>query len=50
MKQFTDYEDRFQFFLVPAILLLLAEVLMTENRLRWLARWNPLRKPEEVVS
>jgi Ca-activated chloride channel homolog len=48
VKQFTDYEDRFQFFLVPAILLLLAEVLLTENRLRWLARWNPLRKPGEV--
>jgi Ca-activated chloride channel family protein len=50
VKQFTDFEDRFQFFLIPAILLLLAEVLMTENRLRWLARWNPLRKPEEVES
>ena len=50
VKQFTDYEDRFQFFLFPAILLLLVEVLMTENRLRWLARWNPLRKTEEVES
>ncbi len=50
VKQFTDYEDRFQFFLIPAILLLLAEVLMSENRLRWLAKWNPLRKPEEVES
>jgi len=48
VKQFTDYEDRFQVFLIPAILLLLAEVLMTENRLRWLARWNPLRKPAEA--
>ncbi len=48
VKQFTDYEDRFQFFLVPAILLLLLEVLMTEHRLRWLARWNPLRKPGEI--
>jgi Ca-activated chloride channel family protein len=48
VKQFTDYEDRFQVFLFPAILLLLAEVLMTENRLRWLARWNPLRKPAEA--
>ena len=50
VKQFTDYEDRFQWFLVPAILLLLAEVVITENRLRWLARWNPLRKQEEVES
>ena len=50
VKQFTDYEDRFQFFLVPAVLLLLAEVLMTENKFKWLARWNPLRKPAEVES
>ncbi len=50
VKQFTDFEDRFQFFLVPALLLLLVEVLMTENRLRWLAKWNPLRKPGEVES
>ncbi len=27
VKQFTDYEDRFQWFLVPALLLLLAEFL-----------------------
>ena len=50
VKQFTDFEDRFQVFLVPAVLLLLAEILMTENRLKWLARWNPLRRPEEVES
>ncbi|HTY60576.1 MAG TPA: VWA domain-containing protein [Bacteroidota bacterium] len=50
VKQFTDYEDRFQFFLVPAIALLLLEVLMTENRLRWLAKWNPLRNPGESES
>ena len=48
VKQFTDYEDRFQAFLLPAILLLLAEQLLTEKKVRWLARWNPLRKPEEV--
>ena len=48
VKQFTDYEDRFQWFLVPAIFFFLAEILTTENRLRWLARWNPLRKPEEA--
>jgi Ca-activated chloride channel family protein len=44
VKQFTDYEDRFQYFLFPAFLCLLAEVLVTENRVRWLARWNPLRR------
>jgi len=47
VKQFTDFEDRFQWFLIPATLLLLAEVLTTERKLRWLARWNILRRSEE---
>jgi len=50
VKQFTDYEDRFQFFLFPAILLLAIELLLTENKVRWLARWNPLKKPDEVEA
>ena len=41
-KQFTDYEDRFQYFLVPALLLLLLEGLLSEQRIAWLQRWNPL--------
>jgi len=48
VKQFTDYEDRFQFFLLPALLLLILELVMTETKVRWLARWNPLKKPDEV--
>jgi Ca-activated chloride channel family protein len=43
-KQFTDYEDRFQYFLVPAFLLLLIEVMLSEKKVGWLARWNPLRR------
>jgi Ca-activated chloride channel family protein len=31
-KTFTDYEDRFQFFLLPALLLLIVEVLISERR------------------
>jgi Ca-activated chloride channel family protein len=31
-KMFTDYEDRFQYFLLPAILLLLIELLVSERR------------------
>jgi Ca-activated chloride channel family protein len=46
VKQFTDYEDRFQFFLAAAGVLLIAELLFSENRSRWLARWNPLRRGE----
>lgn len=48
VRQFTDYEDRFQIFIAAGILLLLIELLISEKRIQWLARWNPLRKPEEV--
>ena len=48
VKQFTDYDDRFQYFLAAGIILLIAEFLISEKRLKWLARWNPLRKEEEV--
>jgi Ca-activated chloride channel family protein len=43
-KQFTDYEDRFQYFLVPALLLLIIEVMLSEKRVGWWARWNPLKR------
>jgi Ca-activated chloride channel family protein len=46
VKQFTDYEDRFQVFLIAAVLLLVAETLLSEKRVRWIAKWNPLRKEE----
>jgi Ca-activated chloride channel family protein len=46
VKQFTDYEDRFQYFLALGILLLLLEVLISEKKNRWIAKWNPLRKEE----
>jgi Ca-activated chloride channel homolog len=48
VKQFTDYEDRFQFFLAGALLLLLCELVLSEKKIRWLAKWNPLRREEEV--
>jgi Ca-activated chloride channel family protein len=50
VKQFTDYEDRFQYFLIPGLALLLLELLMSEKRARWLERWNPLRRREEEVA
>ena len=39
MKQFTDYEDRFQWFLLPALLLLLVLELLAARRTRppWLS-------------
>ncbi len=50
VKQFTDYEDRFQYFLAVGIFLLLVEFLISENKVKWLARWNPLRREEEVKA
>jgi Ca-activated chloride channel family protein len=46
VKQFTDFEDRFQFFLAAALILLMMEVLLSEKKTPWLERWNPLRKEE----
>ncbi len=48
VKQFTDYEDRFQYFLGAGIILLIAEFLISEKKLKWLVKWNPLRKEEEA--
>jgi len=48
VKQFTDYEDRFQYFLSTGILLLILELLVSEKKVSWLARWNPLRREEEI--
>jgi Ca-activated chloride channel family protein len=45
-KQFTDYEDRFQFFLAAGIILLIAELLISERRSKLLARWSVLQKQE----
>ncbi len=50
VKQFTDYESRYQWFLFPAILLLVIEVLVSEKAALWLRRWNPLRREEEEAT
>jgi Ca-activated chloride channel family protein len=49
VKQFTDYEDRFQVFLLPALVLLVLEFLLSERRNRLIARWNLLKKEERGV-
>jgi len=49
-KRFTDYEDRFQWFLAAALLLLIGELLLSERRSAWIARWNPLARKEEVTA
>jgi Ca-activated chloride channel family protein len=49
-KRFTDYEDRFQWLLVAALLLLLGELLLSERRSAWIARWNPLGRKGEATT
>lgn len=39
-KQYTDYEDRFQYFLAIALVLLLLELLIGERKSAWLQRFK----------
>lgn len=41
---FTEYEDRYQFLLLPALILLVAESFISERRNKWLNRWNIFKK------
>jgi Ca-activated chloride channel family protein len=37
-KHFTDYEDRFQPFLICGLILLVAEMMLTERKMKWWTR------------
>jgi len=50
VKQFTDFEDRFQFFLAPALILLILEFLLSERKTPWLSLNRLLRKQEGVQT
>lgn len=39
-KQFTDFKDQFQWFLVIALVLLLADSIMLERKTNWLKKLN----------
>jgi len=39
-KQFTDYEDRFQYFLAAAVLFLLMELLLSDKRSKWAGKFD----------
>lgn len=39
-KVFTEYEDRFQYFLGVGLLCLVIEFFVSERKNRWLAKWN----------
>ncbi|MBP7497990.1 MAG: VWA domain-containing protein [Bacteroidales bacterium] len=43
-KVFTDYEDRYQYFIAIALLLLIIESLLLERRNKLLSRLNPFNK------
>ena len=50
-KKITDYEDRFYYFLLPAILLLVSEFFISSNKSVWLEKLvlrTPLEKTGEV--
>jgi len=42
-KQFTEYDDKFQYFLFAALILLFIEVILSDKRTEWLAQYNPFR-------
>lgn len=45
-KRITEYEDRFFYFLFPAILLFIAEFVMTSKRTKWLEKFEKYSKGE----
>ena len=49
VKQFTDYESRYQWFIAPALLLLLLELMLSENVNKRFTLRRLLRK-EEVAE
>jgi Ca-activated chloride channel homolog len=43
-KIFTEYEDRFQYFIGIALFLLVLEFFISERKNRWLAKWKLFRE------
>ena len=39
-KVFSDYEDRFQYFLALALLFILMDVFITDKKSKWSGRFN----------
>jgi Ca-activated chloride channel family protein len=47
-KTFTDYEDRFQYFIAGAIMLLIIELLISERKGKWTQRFSLFGKKERI--
>ncbi len=43
-KRFTDFEDKFQYFLLFGMLALAAEALTTDKKIPWLEKFNPFNR------
>lgn len=41
-KRITEYEDRFYYFLIPAIMILIGEFFITSNKSKWLAKFEKI--------
>lgn len=48
--RFTDYEDRFQPLLAVALFLLLVEFAVSEKRIKFIQRWDLLRREESRLT
>ena len=42
-KQFTEFDDKFQYFIGLAFILLFIEVILSDRKTEWLAQYNPFR-------
>jgi len=43
-KQFSDYEDRFQYFVALALFLLILDLFVFERKTKWMLRFKPFEK------
>mgnify|MGYP001564473014 FL=1 len=41
-KKITEYEDRFYYFLIPAIMILIGEFFISSNKSKWLAKFEKI--------
>ncbi len=48
VKQFTEFEHQYQYLLAVAIILLLIEIILSDKKIHWLARFNPFKKIEQT--
>jgi Ca-activated chloride channel homolog len=46
-KRITEYEDRFHYFLLPAIIILIGEIFISSNKSKWLAKFEKLREVKQ---